>query len=68
MINPDHQAFPAIAPNDEGWDGMTMREHFASLAMQGLVTKFSSSEIVAKTAVRMADALIAELNKPTTSN
>lgn len=47
--------------------GLTKREHFAAMAMQGLITLKGSdcqdSDITAKQCVRMADALIAELNK-----
>jgi hypothetical protein len=69
MINPNDQAFPAIAPNDEGWNGMTKREYFAALAMQSLLTStFANPEEAAKQAVEAADALIEQLNKLTTSN
>lgn len=45
--------------------GLTKREHFASLAMQGQVSHYGAAnpESVAKLAVKMADALIQELNK-----
>jgi len=50
--------------------GLTKREHFASMAMQGLLAsdEFSSSsyEEVARMSVKSADALIAELNKEET--
>jgi hypothetical protein len=46
-----------------------MRQHFAGLAMQGLLASinpkdFESTELVAA-AVRISDELIKELNKPT---
>lgn len=52
--------------------GLTIRQHFASLAMQGLLVRykidqrFGNSEsfpMVAEMSVQQADALIAELNK-----
>lgn len=46
---------------------ITKRELFAALAMQGLLAYPEEMEFnsVSKTAVRHADALIAELSKPT---
>lgn len=47
--------------------GLTKREHFAGLAMQGLVAGddgTSTAECFASDAVKIADYLIAELNKP----
>lgn len=56
--------------------GLTIREHFAAMAMQGLTQCSLTPEdipagmawrdIIAKTAAQMADALIAELAKPVT--
>ena len=45
--------------------GLTKREYFAGLAMQGLCTLdcFTSAEAIAKTSVRQADALLEALNK-----
>lgn len=51
--------------------GLTKREHFAAMAMQGLLTYVEDAfhntsitrETIASDAVKMADALIAELNK-----
>jgi hypothetical protein len=50
--------------------GLTKREHFAGLAMQGLCHAIDSqgtwahdAETVAETAVRYADALLDELDK-----
>ncbi len=46
--------------------GLTKREYFAAMAMQGLANNFnihSESEDCAVTAVRFADALIEALNK-----
>ena len=55
-------AFPALP---EGSSGLTVREYFAGLAMQGLASRKGdqNSAITAKQAVRMADDLIEELEK-----
>ena len=49
--------------------GLTKRELFAAMAMQGLVVDskaalFECQELVAHAAVKCADALLAELAKP----
>ena len=43
--------------------GLTKREYFAALAMQGIITKGYTNGYIAKEAVEIADALIEELNK-----
>lgn len=46
--------------------GLTKREHFAGLALQGLSNgsgRYHSPEDMAHDAVRLADALLAELEK-----
>jgi hypothetical protein len=78
MNNADMPAMPQpIAANEnefldtkeysEGNSGLTKREHFAGLAMQGLITlkgrDCSDTEITAMQCVRMADALLAQLDK-----
>lgn len=49
-------------------DGLSIREYFAALAMQGYLSGYPNyepePEEVAKRAVSIANALIAELNKP----
>jgi hypothetical protein len=52
----------------ENYDfGLTKREYFAAMAMQGLLTTISQSDanwkIHAKTAVLCADSLLEELSK-----
>lgn len=43
---------------------LTKREYFAAMAMQGLARKrYDTQQQVASEALRLADALIAELNK-----
>lgn len=75
-VNPStHQAYDRHG-DTEGhpytFKGLTIRQHFASLAMQGLLVRYKIDQrfgngedypMVAETAVQQADALIAELNK-----
>jgi hypothetical protein len=51
-------------PNREVY-GLTKREYFAAIAMQGfcIVEVFTSMEAVAKASVMQADALLKELEK-----
>lgn len=48
--------------------GLTKREYFAAMAMQGLCTRkgYGSPAMVALDAVEFADALLAELDKEST--
>lgn len=49
--------------------GLTLREHFAGLAMQGMLAsqgnggEYFRPEVIVKEAVEFSDALIAELSK-----
>jgi hypothetical protein len=43
--------------------GLTKREYFAAMVMQGLVDIHASYEFVAEHAVKYTDALLAELEK-----
>jgi hypothetical protein len=43
--------------------GLTKREYFAAMAMQGLVDRHINYEVVAEHAVRYSDALLAELER-----
>lgn len=48
-------------------EGLTKREHFAAMAMQGIISHCYNAHpdvFIAERAVLMADALIEELNKP----
>lgn len=83
-IIPNSPAFPlrgtddlAGNPSKWTWLGLTKREYFAGLAMQGFITMPSADknatfdghatgEKIAFLSVQMADALLAELNKPNT--
>ena len=72
MTIANKSAFP-VSPNSEyahpDWYGLTKREYFAGLAMQGLLAHTGSfgepgsPGVLANRSVEMADALIAELNK-----
>lgn len=62
MIRPDDQAFPGI-----GSRGLTVRELFAAMAMQGLLAdgqtrEGNTEDDIAAMSVRYADTLIRELN------
>lgn len=81
--NPNHNVHPAVfdpsCQSSEGkgfsqeylhalTTGITKREYFAAMAMQGIAPMFvdracNDAGFVAKHAVDMADALIEELNK-----
>lgn len=65
VMHPDNNGYadPIIAPVIEG--GLTKREHFAGLAMQGLMhhKDTQTTDCIVIMAVRIADALIQELNK-----
>jgi hypothetical protein len=63
-------AFPVPGlQTDPDFNGLSVREHFAAMAMQGLLASetldyhASSNESLARHAVAKADALIAELAK-----
>ena len=69
----DVPAFPTVvydAGIRDSYGGLTIREHFAGLAMQGLLADPSSSSAtawdLAHVAIEHADALIAELAKERT--
>lgn len=74
-IDPDEPAFPRTYSHD-GHNGITIRAHFASLALQGLLSDTSTlaslkdiapqgseADFIAQAALNFADALITELNK-----
>ena len=59
-----HKTNPTSLINNA--DGLTKREYFAALALQGMLSYYgrqSISEIIAEESVNFADALIVELNK-----
>jgi len=61
QTNKDDHVFPI---SDLSEFGLTKREYFAAIAMQGLLPSDNVSlEFAANAAVKCADLLIAELNK-----
>lgn len=74
MIIGDEPAMPitVLAEKDgkpmiRKWDGLTIRQYFSAVAMQGILSMNGSDLLlksqVAENAVEYADALIIELNK-----
>ena len=67
MKNSDMPAMPIVTPDMpvEGSGGLTKLEHFAGLAMQGLLTVVSHApkDHIAAEAVLMAEVLLEELEK-----
>lgn len=58
-------------PWGEAASGLSKREYFAAMALQGIISTADDSKIttinpgkVARSALQLADALIKELNKP----
>lgn len=70
-INPvelQHQDHEMLAKDYGQFKGLTKREYFAAMAMQGLLVNgmqlgMTHEEEISKQAVVYADALISELNK-----
>lgn len=72
---PNNSAFPEIVSEQDGnrvlaevysTGGLSIRAYIAAKAMQGYVSELTdgiSHEALAKWSVKMADALITELNK-----
>lgn len=72
MSRANDPAHPTVSePSGAAFNGLTIREHFAGLAMQGLMVRShlatNSEAAVAVLAVSHADALLAELAKPVKS-
>ncbi len=68
MTNGDHSAFATPQPNTEytdadNHDGLSKREYFAAMAMQGLLQTVSGIHTAASLSVEAADALIKALNE-----
>ena len=80
MIDPNEPAFPAQAKGSDGTPchemayGITIRAHFAALALQGILSNIGLVQVyqkgghtdphaIASGAIAMADALIDRLNK-----
>lgn len=60
-------AYPVRKMDTINYTGLTKREYFASMALQGIIANKDGLDIkierIAESAVDMADALIEELNK-----
>jgi hypothetical protein len=78
MTNGTHDAFPTLVNGDDvhGEPGLTKREYFAAMAMQGIIASNDETfaqiavnynvpvtQITAEVAVGFADGLIEALNK-----
>ena len=69
MTNGNDQAFPHNTFTDSHMQGLTKREYFAALCLQGFCSNEGWSmtetnmEILSEGSVKQADALIVELNK-----
>lgn len=67
MKNADQPAHPTVSlnvksGNVENFDGLTKREYFAAMAMQGmLANSFWGEQDVAEQAIRYADELLKQL-------
>ncbi|MCK9570872.1 hypothetical protein M0R72_18120 [Candidatus Pacearchaeota archaeon] len=67
MINPYDYAFPTDEDPIQG--GLTKREYFAAMAMQGLLSGIDQDYEPGETvnqAIELSDTLIEALNKPVT--
>jgi|LakMenE01Jun11ns_1017448.scaffolds.fasta_scaffold8264387_2 hypothetical protein len=68
MTNPNDSATGfAWSQEQSGTSGLTKREYFAAMAMQGLLSN-PNTIFETQYAVIIADALIAELNKKTNND
>lgn len=65
MTNPNDPAFPNGPIRMANMEGLTKREYFAAIAINGVCNRHGSimPQVIAKETVAIADALIAELNK-----
>lgn len=65
QVGPENAA--KIATISKRYDGLTKREYFAAIAMQGMIAGSQGLHITveqfASQSLKLADALIAELNK-----
>jgi vacuolar-type H+-ATPase catalytic subunit A/Vma1 len=64
--NPNDSAFPVDSGEMGMTEGLTKREYFAAMAMQGILSSSADrgTSAVAKNAVEFADALMEKLNQP----
>ncbi len=64
MSNSEEGAFPSDSRDSKKFSGLTKREYFAGLAMQGMLSSIEVIDFDAELAVTFADDLLAELSKP----
>lgn len=68
MSRGDQVAFPADSREARTFAGLSVREHFAAMAMQGLIAGHScmrdDQQLAAHWAVVHADALLAAFQRP----
>ena len=65
MENGKQKAHPFINKNGDAEQGLDKREYFAGLAMQAMADNVDMQyEDIAYTSVKLADALLKELDKP----
>ena len=72
MITGNENAYPLYGPDVTSNElGLTIRQHFAAMAMQGFcannIIQHYDADFVAQYSAKYADALIAELNKNETA-
>lgn len=66
MTKPTDPAFPQDMASHGSFPGLTKREYFAAIAMQGMLTKLAdgiTTKAIIWTAIECADFLITELEK-----
>jgi hypothetical protein len=67
MTDPIEPAFPALDQMGDGPLGLTKREYFAAMALNGVATQYPHSSadanVYAQMVVDLADAIIAKLNE-----
>ena len=65
--DPNKPTYPIVHPDEDVIIGLTIREHFAAMAMQGLASNsgldIMTARQYANDGVMFADALIEALNK-----
>lgn len=64
LNNMENGKQPILDNQFEDNKGLTKREYFAGLAMQGMASSDLTYEDIAHDAVKMADAILKELDKP----
>jgi hypothetical protein len=63
MENKNLPAFPIMLGNGETSPGLTKREYFAGLVMQGLLVNNNLKEFIIAHSLRLADELLKQLEQ-----